>query len=289
MLGSFGVGSVLGALGISAGRNRPTAESSVRINTLVLAGAVIVIALSRWRIPSAVALIVAGTAWLSLANLFNVSVQMLAPRWVTGRTLATYQAAISGGVAVGSWIWGLLAGIWSVNSAMLCAGLAIGLLPLLARWQPMPLIEPDAREMAAARDEPRVALDLTVRSGPIIITVEYRVDPAEARDFYAAIRELQLARRRNGARDWSIARDIDDPWLWTERFQCATWLEFLRHRDRPTRSERELQRRVLAFHRVSDPVQVRRMLGRPLGSVRWKQDVPDAKADEWVAHPPGSM
>jgi MFS family permease len=145
MLGSFGMGSVLGALGVSAGRNRPSAESCVRINTLVLAAAVLVIALSRWRILSAVALMVAGTSWLSLANLFNVSVQMLAPRWVAARTLATYQAAISGGVAVGGWIWGLLAGMWSVSSAMFCAGVVIGLSPLLGRWQPMPVIEHASR------------------------------------------------------------------------------------------------------------------------------------------------
>jgi len=140
MLGMFGAGAVLGALGISAGRNRSTPESAVRINTLVLAGAVIVIGLSHWLPVTGFALIVAGTSWLSLANAFNVSVQMLAPRWVAGRTLATYQAAISGGVAIGSWIWGLLAGLWNVGYAMACAGIVISLLPLLARWLPMPLI-----------------------------------------------------------------------------------------------------------------------------------------------------
>jgi len=118
MLGMFGLGSVLGALGISAGHNRPTPESVVRINTLVLAAAVIVIAFSRWLPLTALALIVAGTSWLSLANTFNVSVQMLAPRWVAGRVLATYQAAISGGVARRKLTLGLLAG--ALTSAYQC-------------------------------------------------------------------------------------------------------------------------------------------------------------------------
>jgi MFS family permease len=275
MLGMFGVGSVLGALGFSAGRTRPTPESVVRTNTLVLAAAVIVIGFSRWLPLTGFALIVAGTSWLSLANTFNVSVQMSAPRWVAGRALAMYQAAISGGVAIGSWIWGLLAGLSDVGFAMLCAGIVLALLPLLARWLPMPLIKPEAREMSASPDEPQVALALTVRSGPIIVMVEYRVEPKEARDFYAAIQELQRARRRNGARAWLSVRGIDDPWLWTEQFQCATWLEFLRQRDRPTVVEQELQRRVASFHQGSEPTRVRRLLGRPLGSVRWKEEAPD--------------
>jgi MFS family permease len=277
MLGMFGIGAVLGALGFSAGRGHPNTESAVRINTIVLAAAVAVIAESRWLPLTGIALVVAGTSWLSLANTFNVGVQMSAPRWVAGRALATYQAAIAGGIAVGSWIWGLIAGLFDVSIAMLCAAAVLALLPLIAQWLPMPLLKPEAREMIAARDEPRVALALTVRSGPIIATIEYRVDPRQARDFYAAIQELQLSRRRNGATDWSIARDIDDPWLWTERFQCATWLEFLRHRDRPTLTEQELQRKVAAFHQGSEPLRVRRMLGRPFGSVRWKAEAPDVQ------------
>jgi hypothetical protein len=120
MLGMFGGGSVLGALGISAGRNRPTPESAVRTNTLVLAAAVILVGSSRWLPLTGFALIVAGTSWLPLANIFNVSIQMSAPRWVAGRALAMYQAAISGGVAIGSWVWGLLAGMSDVSVTMLC-------------------------------------------------------------------------------------------------------------------------------------------------------------------------
>jgi MFS family permease len=279
LLGGFGVGAVLGALGFSAGRNLHTAESVVRINTLVLAAAVTVIGLSRWLAVTEFALMVAGTSWLSLANTFNVSVQMSAPRWVAGRALATYQAAISGGVAMGSWMWGLIAGFVDVSFAVRCAGLLLALLPLLARWLPMPSLKPESRETAAARKEPQVALALTERSGPLVITVEYRVDPEQAREFYAAIQDLQLSRRRNGARDWSICRDIDDPWLWTERFQFATWVEFLRHRNRPTVGEQEQQRCVTAFHCDNEPMRVRRMLGRPLGSVRWKAEARDVGRD----------
>ena len=78
----------------------------------------------------------------------------------------------------------------------------------------------------------------------------------------------------------TIARDIADPELWTERYHCPTWLDFLRQRNRTTQSERALYLRAAGFHLGPDPVRVRRMLERPFGSVRWKEETPDRAAEE---------
>src|SRR4029079_3956723 len=91
---------------------------------------------------------------------------------------------------------------------------------------------------------------------------------------------VKRARQRNGAYGWSIARDIADPELWTERYHCPTWFDYLRQRNRPTQSERALHQRAMDFHLGPDPVRVRRMLERPFGSVRWKEDTPDRAANE---------
>ena len=89
-----------------------------------------------------------------------------------------------------------------------------------------------------------------------------------------------MLRQRNGAYDWSIARDVADPELWTERYHCPTWLDYLRQRNRPTQSERALHQSAIDFHIGPDPVRIRRMLERPFGSVRWKEDTPDRAANE---------
>jgi hypothetical protein len=101
---------------------------------------------------------------------------------------------------------------------------------------------------------------------------------------------VQLSRQRNGAYGWSIARDIAEPELWTERYHCPTWLDYLRQRNRSTQSERALHQRAMAFHIGIEPVRVRRMLERPFGSVRWKEDTPDSAANEVLpaATPAGS-
>jgi hypothetical protein len=68
--------------------------------------------------------------------------------------------------------------------------------------------------------------------------------------------------------------------LWTERYHCPTWLDYLRQRNRATLAERELQQQAIAFHLGPEPIRVRRMLERPFGSVRWKEETPDSAANE---------
>jgi hypothetical protein len=128
--------------------------------------------------------------------------------------------------------------------------------------------------------DPEVRLSLSARSGPIVVEIEYRVDPNKARLFYATMQRVQLSRQRNGAYGWTLARDIANPELWTERYHCPTWHDYLRQRIRATESERILQRRALKFHLGPDPVRIRRMLERPIGSVRWKNRTPDRSGIE---------
>jgi hypothetical protein len=123
--------------------------------------------------------------------------------------------------------------------------------------------------------DPEVRLSPTPRSGPIVIEIEYRVDPGKARLFHAVMQHVQLTRQRNGAYGWSIARDIADTELWTERFHCPTWHDYLRQRNRSTTSERALHLRANEFHMGPEPIRIRRMLERPVGSVRWKDETPD--------------
>jgi hypothetical protein len=116
---------------------------------------------------------------------------------------------------------------------------------------------------------------LTMRSGPIVVEVEYKVDPDQARQFYAVAQKLQRIRKRNGGFEWSISRDIADPSLWVERYHCPTWGDYLRLRDRYTKAELDIQAEVDSFNRAGMGMRVRRMLERPYGSVRWKADSPD--------------
>ena len=279
MLGAFGMGAVIGALNIAELRKRMSGEAAIRACTVSMAGAIAAVALSRQPVLTAAALVLAGAVWMAAVALFNIGVQLSAPRWVAGRSLAAFQAAIAGGIAMGSWGWGYLTDLAGVEAALLVSAAMMLASPLLGLWLRMPPV--GARnEDAEVLADPEVRLSLTGRSGPLVVEIEYRVDQENARAFHNVMQEVQLSRQRNGAYGWSIARDIADPELWTERYHCPTWLDYLRQRNRSTQSERALHQRAMDFHLGPDPVRVRRMLERPFGSVRWKEDTPDRAANE---------
>jgi MFS family permease len=280
MLGAFGMGAVIGALNIAEIRRRMSGEAAVRACMISLAGAIAAVALSTNAILTAIALVLAGAVWMMAVALFNIGVQLSAPRWVAGRSLAAFQASIAGGIAVGSWGWGHLTDLAGVEIALLVSAGLMLISPLLGIWLRMPPIgarNEDATEVLA---DPEVRLSLTGRSGPLVVEIEYRVAQDNARAFHNVMQEVQLSRQRNGAYGWSIARDIADPELWTERYHCPTWLDYLRQRSRATQSERALHQRAIDFHLGPEPIRVRRMLERPFGSVRWKEDTPDRAANE---------
>ncbi|MET4358740.1 MFS family permease [Bradyrhizobium sp. RT9b] len=278
-LSAFGLGAVIGALNVPEVRKRMSGEAAIRACTISMGGALVAVALSRELVLTSVALVLAGAVWMMTWALFNIGVQLSAPRWVAGRSLAAYQAASSGGIAVGSWGWGRLTDAAGVETALLLSAVLMLISPLLGFWLRMPRINPRSED-AEALAHPEVRLALTDRSGPLVIEIEYRVAQENARAFHNVMQDVQLFRKRNGAYGWSIARDIADPELWTERYHCPTWLDYLRQRNRSTHSERALDRQAAAFHTGPEPVRIRRMLERPFGSVRWKDDVPDHAANE---------
>ncbi|VWX50272.1 MFS transporter [Novosphingobium sp. 9U] len=275
LLGIYGVGAVLGALGMNAVRARFKAETAARMLALTNGGMLITVGASHNIWMTCAAMLVAGAAWMILVAQFNVSVQMSAPRWVTARALACFSSAATGGLAIGAWCWGATAGAHGTGVAMIVSGATMMLSPLLGLLMPLSSDLPGGLELSVSSHEPEVSLPLTARSGPIILEVEYRVEMSQARDFYAAMQELRRARLRSGMFGWILSRDIADPELWTEQFHCPTWGDYLRQRDRATQADRLLVEAADAFHLGNREGRMRRRLERPFGSVRWQADTPD--------------
>lgn len=274
MLGMMGMGAVVGALNVAALRRRFSGESVIRACMILMGGAIIVVAVSRSPFITGAALFAGGALWMVSVTLFNIGVQLAVPRWVTGRALAGFQAAIAGGIAIGSWAWGGVAEAYGVDRSLLLSGAALAFSALLGLWLRMPEVEL-ATNSVDPTSEPEVNLALTGRSGPVVIEIDYRVDPAQARSFYGIMQEIQRIRQRNGAYGWSLARDIAHPELWCERFHCPTWNDYIRQRSSATETEHAFQQEALARHIDPESVKIRRLLERPFGSVRWRDETPD--------------
>ncbi len=275
LLGATGVGAVLGALFVSWIRDRISTEAAMRLLAVGSGLPLVVIGLSHSLLLTCAAFFVMGACNILSVSMLNVTIQLSAPRWVTARALSLYSSALTAGIGIGAVGWGVVASHSSVGFAFIASGGAMLLTVLLGlpfRLQQDQDVDTSQIELG---HEPEVALGLTLRSGPVVIEVEYDVDPDRAREFYGVMVKLQRARNRIGAFDWSISRDIANPSVWIERYQCPTWGDYLRMRDRYTQTEFELQEAADGFNRSGHGHRVRRRLERPFGSVRWKADSPD--------------
>jgi MFS family permease len=277
LLGAGGIGAVFGSFFIQRIRDRFHAETAVRVLSVIGGISLIGLGQSHWLWLSCLLFGFASATAIMTISLLNVSVQTSVPRWVTARALSLYQSALTGGVGIGAWLWGSVAATWGIEAAMAGSGVALMLTPLFGLLMPLPDATDTDFKLVELDNEVEVGLALTMRSGPVAIEVDYTVDPDRARDFYDAMLKVQRTRLRNGGFGWSLSRDIADPRLWTERFSCPTWGDYLRMRDRYTQADLDAHAAGDAFNLSEVGRVVRRRLERPFGSVRWRADSLDPR------------
>jgi len=203
--------------------------------------------------------------WTTAFANFNIAVQLSSPRWVMGRMLATYQTAAFASMALGSWLWGEIASMAGVREALTVAGVAALLSLAVARWLPIAVEQLGSLDPRARVELTPPSVEIHSASGPIVVVIEYRVPPENAVEFVAVINDVGRIRRRDGARAWSISQDIDTVDLWVERFECPTWLDYLRWRTRPTQSDQAVRERLLRLI-AGEQFTVRRLVVRPPGA-----------------------
>jgi MFS family permease len=272
LLGAFGSGAVLGALSSTSLRKRYTNEAIVRAATVGFGLSSLVTAVSSWHALSMLALMVGGASWVLALSTFNVTVQISSPRWVVGRTVAIYQMVTFGGLAIGSWLSGIVANEFGLVVCLVASGALMVVSALLGRR--LPLRQPEGLNLDPSRtfaSESRAQLDRLIDSGPVVVTVEYRIAVDDAEPFRLAMRELRRIRRRDGAKRWSLMQDMAAPEIWTERYHSPNWVEHLRRHHRFTVSDREIERKALAFHQGPEAPHVRHLIERrtdePIGDL----------------------
>lgn len=267
LLGAFGVGAVGGALVVSPLRARFRTETLVRFWMSAFALATLGVAFAPLLPLTILALLLGGAAWVIVLSSFNVTVQMSAPRWVVARALALYQMAAFGGMAGGAWLWGALAenhGIpqaLSLSAAVLLVCIVLGFFMPLANGEDLNL------NLVGRWQEPTTELDFEPRSGPIIVSIAYHIADKDVPEFLQLMDERRRSRRRDGAHQWRLMRDMADPNIWVEKYQTATWLDYVRHNQRRTQEDNDLALRIRKLHSGEHEPTIHRMIERATGSV----------------------
>ncbi len=247
LLGAIGAAAVSAALGLPWLKARLGPDRLVAVGTLGTALAMILFAFARNPATALAGSAVAGASWIAVLASLNVSAQVALPDWVRGRGLAIYVTAFFGCLSLGSAIWGQVAGMVGLPAAHIIAALgALVAIPLTWRWK---LQTGAGLDLTPSMHwpAPTVASEVEHDRGPVLVTIEYRIDPNDREPFLAALEKLARERRRDGAYAWGVFEDAAEVGRMVETFLVESWLEHLRQHERVTNADRVLQETVHRF------------------------------------------
>jgi Transmembrane secretion effector len=152
-----------------------------------------------------------------------------------------------GALTLGSAIWGQLAVMVGVPEALLLAAAgALIAVPLTWRWKLQTGADIDFSPSMHWPD-PVTSHAIEADRGPVLVTLEYRIDPKNRKAFLHALSQNSRERRRDGAYDWRIFEDPADEGRFLETFLTDSWLEHLRLHRRVTKADEITEKAVRRF------------------------------------------
>jgi predicted MFS family arabinose efflux permease len=250
LLGAIGASAVGGAFLLRRFREKLGADRLVAAASLGTAIATALYAIAHHPATALIASFIAGASWITAVSSLNVSAQVALPEWVRGRGLAMYVTVMFGALTIGSAIWGQLAVVAGLSGALLLAAAgAVIAIPLTWRWKLMKGAGVDFSPSMQWPD-PITTHAIEADRGPVLVTLEYRIDPQNRKAFLHALGQNSRVRRRDGAYDWAIFEDPADDGRFVETFMTDSWLEHLR-----------LHRRVTIGDRISEQAARRFQIG----------------------------
>jgi hypothetical protein len=167
--------------------------------------------------------------------------------------LAIFMTVYFGAHTAGSALWGQVAAVGGLPLAHFIAAAGAPLaIPITWRWHLQTGGNVDLTRSLhwAARV---FSHEIEDDRGPVLVTIEYRIDPAKRRAFLAALNRLGHERRRDGAYRWGVFEDAADKARFVETFLVDSWLELLRQHGRVTNADRVLQTQVQRFQLEGTP------------------------------------
>ncbi|WP_025918333.1 MFS transporter [Herminiimonas sp. CN] len=261
MLAAMGGGAIAGILVLPYLRRVLGQDRLIYCGTGIygIASVIVVVAPTLWL--ALLPMVVVGMAWIGVANSLTIAAQMTLPKWVRARGMSFVQIAMMGGIASGAALWGYVANLATVSISVFAAAI-IGpfLFYVLHRLGGSGLADEDLTPVKLGSNLVPPVVDLQSDEGPVIITIEYMVDPTRADEFRSVMKETRRARLRQGAVSWKLYFDISEPGRYIEQIVNESWVDHHRLLERFTAADASLRERRLAFHTLSAPPRIQRYL-----------------------------
>ena len=256
ILGCVGAGAVIGAMVLPPLRKKLGPDRSVMAGTLGTVLTLVVFAVVPHPVVAGVFSFLAGASWIMVLTSLNVSAQVALPDWVRARGLSIFVTVFFGSMTAGSMIWGQAAVHLGVPAALLAAAAGAVIAMLLTRKAKLQMGADLDLAPSMHWPEPLIEKEVTHDRGPVMITVEYLIDPARGTEFVRAMHHVRAERHRDGAYAWGIFEDTAQPGRYLEYFLVTSWLEHLRQHERVTHADQDQQEEVRAFHIGDEPPRV---------------------------------
>lgn len=260
MLACIGIGAINGAILMPRLIRYVTRDVIIRCASAVYGLAMLALAVSTHVFAACAAMLVIGISWMMTASALMTAAQMSLPGWVRARGLAFFWIVYTGGMAGGSVIWGQVASMLNITSALIIAALCI-FVGIAVSWRFYVSLQDkaDLRQLSPDWAGP-VPRNIEMHEGPIMINIEYLIHSEDTEAFIEVMRRLGDIRQRNGARMWHLFNDMTRPGIMVESYLVETMLDMLRQRERLTVSDHQIRDQARAYHRGSTPPKVIRML-----------------------------
>jgi MFS family permease len=253
MLGAIGAGAVAGSFALPWLKRTLGPDRLVAGGTFSTILALLLFGVAQNAAAALVASVMAGAGWVAVLASLNVSAQVALPEWVRGRGLAVYMTVFFGTMTVGSALWGHVAGLVGLPAAhFIAAAGALAAIPLTWPWKLQTGAELDLTP-SMHWPTPIITRAIEQDRGPVLITVEYQIDPKQREAFLAELGKLAQERRRDGAYSWAVFEDAAAEGRMVETFFVESWLEHMRQHERVTNADRILQNVVDRFHTQGTP------------------------------------
>jgi MFS family permease len=238
---SMGVGSVLGAIVIIPRARASFSPNALTILASIMLAVVFVLMAMIRSTPLFLAVAaLAGASWTMAASELWVAGQRAMPPWARGRMNATHIMLSQGGMALGGLIWGGSAASLGVKFTLLAA--AALLLSSLALAFPLSI---DFTGKLNFDPAPLATYSHSLLhvphpdDGPVVITIEFQIDPTNRAKFLDRMRDVRLMHLRNGAYNWRLDEDLSEWHSFRLEMLVASWSEHLLQHERVTREEQE--------------------------------------------------
>lgn len=262
LIAAMGLGAISGVFVLPAANRSLQHERRFAIGTLLFCVGTLGVALATTLWIAIPALFLAGIAFMLAANTLMVACTTSLPAWVRARGLAIYQMGMMGASAVGAALWGYLATLFDVQTALMISA-AVGVVGLVAAQR--------ARLLPGSIDEPGPADLLSIPvperpvdpdSGPVLVTVEYRIDPSRTDEFIELMRESRQTWLQNGILAWSLFSDVAQEGRHIEHMVDESWAAYLRRSARVSADYMALRERKRGMHIGEAPPVVSRYIAQ---------------------------